>query len=155
MTLEWFWCLSVFHSAHGKRWLSWAAARVSNSNPLVVRASQCLFLHCIHTYGSLFGPGLPLALLHSSLDFVRRILILWETIFSRRGIGIDTWALAERVTKITASGKVRQCFCGGSWWEVGGKRREGFGVATCSSVQGGQNLPVPWEEGPWSGSWVH
>lgn len=36
-----------------------------------------------------------------------------------------------------------------------GEEKGGFGVATCSGVQGGENLPLPSEEGPWSGSWVH
>lgn len=36
-----------------------------------------------------------------------------------------------------------------------GEEKGGFGVATCSGVQGGENLPLPSEEGPWSGGWVH
>lgn len=51
------------------------------------KASQRLVLHHIHAYGSLFGLGLPLALLHSSINFIRRIVLIWEGIFSRRGIG--------------------------------------------------------------------
>lgn len=119
---------------------------MSKSISLIVRASQCLFLHHIHIYGSLFGLGLPLALLHSSLGLLRGFSFCGREFLAEGGLGptpehwLKEW---PRILLREKSGSV-------SVKEADG--REGFGVATYSSMQGGQNLPLPREEGPWSGS---